>query len=57
MLVALAPELPNNHASLATFTVSAPDGVSDTAPPAGVGSTIATRRLANIQRCAALAGA
>jgi len=27
MLVALAPELPNNHASLAPFTVSAPDGV------------------------------
>jgi N-methylhydantoinase B len=27
MLVALAPELPNNFASLATFTVSAPDGV------------------------------
>jgi len=27
MLVALAPELPNNFASLSTFTVSAPDGV------------------------------
>ena len=27
MLVALAPELPNNYASLAPFTVSAPDGV------------------------------
>jgi N-methylhydantoinase B len=27
MLVALAPELPNNFASLAPFTVSAPDGV------------------------------
>ncbi len=27
MLVALAPELPNNHASLAPFTVSAPPGV------------------------------
>ncbi|MCB0989487.1 MAG: hydantoinase B/oxoprolinase family protein [Acidimicrobiales bacterium] len=27
MIVALAPELPNNHASLAPFTVSAPDGV------------------------------
>ncbi len=27
MLVALAPELPNNHASLAPFTVSAPEGV------------------------------
>ncbi len=27
MLVALAPELPNNYASLSAFTVSAPDGV------------------------------
>ncbi len=27
MIVALAPELPNNHASLAPFTVSAPPGV------------------------------
>ena len=27
MLVALAPELPNNHASLAPFTVTAPPGV------------------------------
>ena len=27
MLVALAPELPNNYASLTPFTVSAPDGV------------------------------
>ncbi len=27
MLVALAPELPNNYASLAPFTVTAPDGV------------------------------
>lgn len=33
MIVALAPELPNNHASLAPFTVSAPDGAILNARP------------------------